>query len=193
MADTGRTSRRAVGFHPRGAKTARNGGFTMIEIGLAITVLLVALVAMSASTVRMHALRRQNRERTVAHNAIRAICEEIQAVSREGLDDPAGWAHHVLGTIAPGGTLGYAFTVVELEPWTALAFVGSITPVTDETRTDEELGLALGMPRDLDGDGVVSNTGVGDAARILPIVVRARWRGAHGEQEIVHPFYVIGY
>jgi hypothetical protein len=165
----------------------------MIEIALAITVLLVALVAMSASTMRMHSLRRQNRERTVAHNAIRAISEEIQAVSREGLDDPAGWAQHVLGTIAPGGALGNAFPVVELEPQAGLAFVGSITPITDETATDADLGLGLGMPRDLDGSGAVASTNVGNAARILPIVVRARWRGAHGDQEIVHPFYVIGY
>jgi hypothetical protein len=165
----------------------------MIEIALALTVLLVALMAMSASTLRMHSLRRQNRERTVAHNAIRAISEKLQSVSRHALDNPAGWAQEMLAAVAPGGSLGNTFAVEELSPQEGAAFIGSITVITNETTTDADLGLSFGMPRDLDGDGVVGNANVGNAARILPIVVRTRWRGAQGDQEIVHPFYVVGY
>ena len=185
MAGTRRIRRRRVGIH--------RSGFTLIEIALAITVLIVALVAMGASTMRMHALRRQNRERTVAHNAVRALSEEIQSVSRRGLDDPAGWAQHVLAAIRAGGSIGPTFAVEELSPRDGEAFVGSIVGITDETTTDADLGLDVGLPRDLDGDGAAANADVGNVARLLPIVVRVRWKGAHGDQEIAHPFYVVGY
>lgn len=165
-------------------------GFTLIEIALAITVLVVALLAMSASTLRMHGLRRTNRERVLAQNAVRTIAEEVRSIARQAAGAQGGWAPAVRLALTPGGSLGTGFEVKELSPVEGQALVGSIELVLDETATDAELGVDLGMPRDLDGDGLVSSANVGADALILPVVVRARWRGARGEQQVVHPFYV---
>ena len=73
------------------------------------------------------------------------------------------------------------------------AAVGSVQVVTDEALTDAQLGFELGMPRDLDGDGQADNGDVTTGARILPVIVRTRWKGVSGEVFMAHPFYVIGY
>jgi type II secretory pathway pseudopilin PulG len=173
---------------------AKRGGFTLVEIGLAMTVLMVALMAMSASTLRSHSLRRQNRERAVAQNAIRQVSEEIHALSDQIRRTTAGsWSRDLVTALSPGGSLGDRFEVRELNPREGSASVGSITVVLDESLSDADLGLELGMPRDLDGDGLTDNADVGDGARILPIIVRARWKGVSGDVQLTHPFYVIGY
>ena len=83
----------AVSKKPR----ARRAGFTMMELSLAVTVLMVALLAMSASTLHTHALRRQNRERALAQNAVRMISEEIQAFSARTLTEHAGqWSEDLV-------------------------------------------------------------------------------------------------
>ena len=165
----------------------------MIEVTLALSVLLVALVAMSSSTMRMHSLRRQNREQNVAQNAVRTVGEELQSLSRSCVDAPGGWSTNFLAGVAPGGSVGPTFEAPELTPRDGQPTVGRITVVTDETATDAELGFDLGMPRDLDGDGVVGNTNVSATARILPVVLELSWQGSSGDQRLLHPFYVMGY
>jgi type II secretory pathway pseudopilin PulG len=168
-------------------------GFTLVEIGLAMTILLVALMAMGASTLRMSSLRRQNRERAIAQNAIRALSEQIHATSDRIRRSGGEWSEELIAALAADGTLGNTFPIQSLNPQEGLPAVGSIQVVIDETLTDAELGFELGLPRDLDGDGVIDNTDVSQTARILPIVVRAQWSGVSGDVQIVHPFYVIGY
>jgi hypothetical protein len=56
--------------------------------------------------------------------------------------------------------------------------------VLDETLTDAELGMALGMPRDLDGDGLQETTDVSATAQLLPIVVEVAYRPARGAPEL---------
>ena len=165
----------------------------MIEVTLALSVLLVALVAMSSSTMRMHSLRRQNREQNVAQNAVRTVGEELQSLSGSCASAPGGWSASFLAGVAAGGSIGPTFDVTELTPQDGQPTVGRITVITDETATDAELGFELGMPRDLDGDGVVGNTDVSATARIFPVVLELRWKGSSGDQRLVHPFYVMGY
>jgi len=42
----------------------------------------------------------------------------------------------------------------------------------------------MGMPRDLDGDGDVEVVDVSGNYRLLPVVVRLRWRGFSGERSM---------
>jgi len=165
----------------------------MLEVSLALTILVVALVATSASNARINSLQRSNRDRHVAHNAVQTISETVQAISRDGLDDTSGWANHLIAALSNGGQLGNTFDVAGLAPVEGDAHVGTITVVTDETQTDALLGLELGMPRDLNGDGDATDTSAGTGARLLPVVVTLRWRSQSGVQRIVHPFYVFGY
>lgn len=179
--------------------TIRNGrgsareGFSLLEVTLAMSVLVIAMMAISATTIRVHTLRRQNHERSVAENAVRMIAERIQSAARLARNDPAGWAQNMVAALSPGGQIGNKFDLLELTPMDAAGSVGSISVITDEGATDAALKVQLGMPRDLDGDGLVDNGDVGHSARLLPVIVAARWKGVSGEQEVVHPFYVLGY
>jgi hypothetical protein len=158
-----------------------------------MTVLMIALMAMSASTLRINSLRRQNRERAIAQNAIRAISEQIHATADRLRRESTDWSADFAAVLASTGSFGDTFVIQGLAPQSGETSVGTVDLVVDETRTDDELGFELGMPRDLDGDGVIDNTDVTDTARIFPVVVRARWRGVSGDVQIDHPFYVIGY
>lgn len=166
----------------------------MVEVGLAMTILVVAIMAMSASTYRLHALRRQNRERVLAQNSVRSVAEQIQATSqRIALDSPESWSEDLIAALSPGGALGNTFAARELDPQEGDLAVGSIEVIVDETTTDAALGLDLGLPRDLNGDGAADDADVSATARILPVVVRLRWNGSRGDTQFVHCFYVIGY
>jgi Tfp pilus assembly protein PilV len=176
-----------------GRAKARSGGFTMLEVSLALTVLVVALVATTASNLRMQALRRSNHDRVVAQNAVQSIAERIQSIARAGTSDPAGFGSHVTAALAAGGELGAAFDVPGLTPVQGGGRVGRIQVITNETATDAALGVELGLPRDLNGDGDAADVDVSASAHVLPVVVSVRWHGQSGDRAIVHPFYVFGY
>lgn len=158
-------------------------------MALAIIVLLVGLMALSASAVRVQGLARAARERMTAQNALRAKAEEVRSISRAGLSDPLGWGIHVTNAIAALST----FQVEGLTPVAGQASVGTITLVTDETVTDATLGVELGMPRDLDGDGLVNNNAVSATARLLPVVLEVRWTSQSGDQKAKQGLWILGY
>lgn len=197
--EPGNTMQRASGSKPPSRRTrvlgrrSARGGFTLAETALAMVILLVALLSMSAATLRMHTLRRQNRERVMATNAMRSIGERIRAVAEESLGDPTTWSQNVVAALQPGGEIGDVFNVGELRPVRGAQSVGSVTVVVDETSTDAALGIEMGLPRDLDGDGIASNTDVSASARLLPIIVETEWLGVSGEITLRHPVYLLGY
>ena len=55
---------------------------------------------------------------------------------------------------------------------------------------DETLGINLGLPRDLDGDGDATHSDVRETAGLLPVVIRLSWSGVAGESSLEHAFYV---
>ena len=166
------------------------GGFTLIEITMAMIILVIALMSLSGSTMRSHTLRRQNRERAMAHNAVRSVSERIHSfATRQTELSPTTWASDVTAALANGGVIGTSFLV----PGLGQNAQGTIRVVTDETLTDANLEVAVGMPRDLDGNGMVTDTDVSNTARILPVVVTISWDGISGSTELRHPFYVMGY
>lgn len=173
---------------------ARRRGFTLVELSLAMTILIVALVSISAATLKAHSLRRQNRERTLATNAMRSTAERIHSLSYITVEDsPDTWVQDVLGTYGPGGTVGNTFDVPGLNPIGANASVGTITIVTDETVADAALGVDFGMPRDLNGDLDALDNDVTADARILPVVITVNYQGGTGPVTISHGFFAVGF
>ena len=88
---------------------------------------------------------------------------------------------YVAGTAAMVGAAlvnGFVFPAV-MERWSG--------------RSDAEIELALGMPRDLDNDGAIDNPDVRTGARLLPVLITLRWRGVGGDRQLVRGFYVLGY
>jgi len=181
---------RKIGGSGRLQARRATGGFSLLEVTLSITVLLVALLAATASTLKMAGLRRVNRERMLAQNAVRAVSERLQSLADRATTDPAGWTTAVLDGVAAGGEIGTTFDVRELTARDGAASVGTIQIVTDETITDAALGTQLGLPRDLDGDGAAGSSDVSNTARLLPVVVRAQWRGSSGNSQITHAFFL---
>ncbi len=186
--------------HPRSAVRGgrvRNGngaGFTLVELSLAMTVLVVALVSISAATLRAHSLRRQNRETTLAYGAIRSAAERVHSFSYITVEDsPETWVQDMLATYGPGGTVGNTFDVEGLNPVGAGGTVGTITFITDETLTDAAINAEFGMPRDLNGDLDAADNDVTGDARILPVILNVSYRGGSGVVNLTHSFLAVGF
>lgn len=168
-------------------------GFTVIEMALATTTLLVGIMSISAATLRMYQLGRQNHEKALAYNAVHAVAERINSASAIAAQSPETWAETILGTYGPGGTVGSFFKVHGLTPQDGSDRVGRIEIITDETLTDADIGTVMGLPRDLNGDGDMNDSDVSGDARMLAVVVTARWRDKGVNSFIKHPFYIMGY
>jgi len=176
-----------------GGRRARRG-FTLIELTIAMSMLMIAMVSAASTTMRMHSLRKQNRDRIVVQNAMRSMGERIQAQSyRASFLDPDTWSAKMLATYGAGGTVGSTFEVDLLNEPGPGVLPGSIRIVTDETATDAALGMELGMPRDLNGDGDALDTDVTGTACILPVTLDIQWRSARGLEQVTHGFYIMGY
>jgi len=171
----------------------RTCGFTLIELAIATSILMIGIVSVLSASSQMHSLRQVNRERTLAQNAVRSISERIHAASQGFSDDPTTWCDELLALYGPGGSLGDGFEVLGLALPEGEDFVGHIAIHTDERLTDAEIGRDLGMPRDLNGDGDATDADIRNSARILPVTITLRWIGESGQQVLRHGFYVMGY
>ena len=172
----------------------RRAGFTLVELSLAMTVLVIALVSISAATLRAHSLRRQNRETTLAYGAIRSAAERIHAFSYITVEQsPETWVQDMMATYGPGGTVGNTFDVEGLNPIGAVGTVGTITFITDETLTDAAINAEFGMPRDLNGDLDAADNDVSGDARLLPVILNVSYRGGNGNVNLAHSFIAVGF
>ena len=149
-------------------------------MSVAAVVLTVAVCGLSGSMVSSMALDRANHETALAEAAVRGTMERISGTTfaetfarfnADPTDDPGG-----AGT-SPGAT----FTVKGLHG-NGTALPGLITfPVgtPGELREDAE-DARLGMPRDLNGDGVIDAANHAGNYRLLPVRVSVTWRGVNG-------------
>lgn len=171
----------------------RRDGFTLIELAIATSILMIGIVSVLSASSQMNSLRVVNRERTLAQNAVRSLSERIHAASEGFSDDPTTWAADLVAAYGPGGAPGQHFDVLGLAPAADGERVGTVAIGVDERATDAELGRDLGMPRDLNGDGDATDADVSASARILPVTLTLRWRGENGVHVLRHGFYVMGY
>ena len=158
-----------------------------------MSIMMIGIVSVISATSQMHSLRKQNRERVLAQNALRSMAERIHATSYGFSDEPATWATELLAVYGAGGSFGNTFPVEGLGPPATGAPNGSIQILLDETALDADLGVEVGLPRDLNGDGDDDDEDVTVDARVLPVVLTLRWRGETGQNVMRHGFYVMGY
>lgn len=184
---------RNVPITARRPRATAHGGFTLIELAIATSILLIGLVSAIQATSQMHALRLSNRERVLAQNALRSQAERMHARAHALAIDPGTWARGVLDAFGPGGTPGNTFPVEGLTSLDGSGVVGTIQVLTSETLTDVGLRAELGLPRDLNGDGDSADADVSDDARLLPVLLTIRWRGEGGERVVRHALYLPGY
>lgn len=177
----------------REQRASQEAGFTVLEMALATVTLMVGIMSISAATLRMHQLSRQNREKALAYNAVHGVAERINSASAIAALTPETWVETVIGAYGPGGTIGDEFDVLGLTPGEGQAAVGKIQIITDETITDDELGTVMGMPRDLNGDGDANDIDVSGSATMLPVLVTVTWRNKGVDAFMKHPLYIMGY
>lgn len=175
-------------FDPKG-QTSRRLGFTFVELAVAMTILLAALLIFSSVVGSMARQRAVNRETALAIAAARNMLETLRSeafgqvyalYNADPGDDPGG----------PNTAPGRRFAVAGLGavPDALDGLQGEVVfPTADglagpELREDVEL-RALGMPRDLSGDNVIDTRDHRNDYFILPVRVEVRWSGRSGVRQ----------
>ncbi len=161
----------------------------MLELVIASTTLVIGVLGFSKAIYAWNRAAEGSRLKTTAVQAARRMVEDIQSrdfneafalFNNNPLDDP-------VGIVGPGPN----FAIAGLTPLTndPDGFVGEVVFPTvsaggiDVLREDVTI-LQLGTPRDLNGDGVVDAADHSADYRLLPVLVRVRWRGPNGDSRL---------
>jgi prepilin-type N-terminal cleavage/methylation domain-containing protein len=171
-----------------GRRPGPQAGFTLLEVMMAATVMVVGLMGFLQVMVLAIGSSSANREADLATDAARQQIEVIQATNFRDIfrmfNDAPGDDPGAIGS-APGAD--FAVPGLDPDPADPDGMVGRIDlPSVDVGNGVQHLredfqDSDLGMPRDLTGDGVWNDMldHSGDY-QLLPVVVRLRWRGATG-------------
>ncbi len=177
---------------PTAQKRSRSAGFTLIEVAIVGSVLTIGLMAMALTSVASSSLQRTSQEVNQAENTVRAITSLVQSVSETAKSANGGWSQTLVDSFQPGATPGRSLPSRQLKAADGTPATVTVLVITDETQTDAQLGVQMGMPRDLDGDNVVDNTDVSASATMLPVVIQLQWSGVSGTVRFNHGFYLLG-
>lgn len=161
-----------------------NAGFSLVELMVVFTIITIALSMFSQTLTSASRLDPVSRETALASEAARNVIETMRGkpfrdvfalYNADGADDPAG-----AGT-APGAT----FDVVGLSPLTAEGSVGTIQFCDSQGALLETAELPeFGLPRDLNGDGMVDEEDHVADCIILPFKVTIEWLGKNGPRKL---------
>ena len=167
----------------RWRRVSGRAGFSILELLIALTVLVAALVGFSQAIVGAGNLATSSRENALANEAARSLLEELRTTPiEEGFlrynDDPGDDA----GLVVPGPH----FDVPGLEPvpgdpdGLAGRVLFPVDPndpgVLLEDLQDPGANLAFGLPLDLNGDAFIDFFDHAPDYELLPVVVRIEWR-----------------
>lgn len=191
---------------------SRSGGFTLIEIVIALSVLVVAASIFYQMLLGTSRLRQTNHQNALAADAARVVIEEMRNVpfleiykryNEDPADDPGGAGtgpgnlFDVAGLEAldgaPGGKAGkitFPSLFIEATPGPApgkkklgVPGGGGGTPAGWQLR-ENYVDDSLGMPRDLNGDNVVDELNHASDYILLPVRVQVSWQGPAGKRTL---------
>lgn len=170
---------------PARSKAVRRGGFSLIEVMLGMLVLVVAVLGTLGAITSSAIMGEATMETSQAYRAAQSLIERLAGMpldqvffsyNADTADDLAGVG------LDPGAN----FAVVGLDPLQGDAdgFPGQVIlpasagapGVLREDLVDADLGL----PRDLNADGVVDAADHSGDYVILPVRVRVEWNGTGG-------------
>jgi type II secretory pathway pseudopilin PulG len=155
------------------AKARARRGTTLLDVTIAAAVLAIAITSLMSLIVSSITLSRVNHETSIAHEAARRTIEEVQGTEFSNI--LAVW------------TANPNFAVRGLTPLAADVdgMVGAISfPTVAGQLREDVVDAGLGMPRDLDGDGVVDAADHSGDYNLLPVRVRLSWRGVSGNRTV---------
>jgi len=166
---------------------ASRSGFSLVDVCLSMALLVIGLGVLIGSTFSAMKLDQVNASTALASQALRGLCEELQAMPIDEVLDS-----YVLQDNEDERLR--AAKLARLTPRDpALASRAGQKPVArarfplgEDGRTlREDLELpALGLPRDLDGDGAIDGADKRASFRILPVVLELDWEGPSGPQHL---------
>ncbi len=159
----------------RKAKRRRERGFSFIEIMLGGAILALGILSHASLTVTNLSQTSFNDTRRHALAAAEDKLEEIRG--------------HAFGSVFShyGSGASASFDVEGLEPATGDkdGRVGAIRfPTIGGALREDVHDRCLGMPRDLDHDGVIDASTKNTSYACLPVLVEVRWRSSGGDQRL---------
>jgi type II secretory pathway pseudopilin PulG len=164
---------------------------TLIEVMIAFALLSVALLGFVKVVVFSTSNTDTQRESTTAKEAARQAIEMLQAqdfrevfllYNDDPNDDPGG----------PGTAPGSAIDVEGLLPVAGavngavgrIIFPTEVGDMGDVELREDAFDNALGMPRDLNGDGAIDSVDHADDYQLLPVRIRFEWTGKGGRANL---------
>jgi prepilin-type N-terminal cleavage/methylation domain-containing protein len=174
----------------RSGRNSRSVGnaFTLLELMITVTLVSLVLVALSNSILTSMKVTGVNKESALASDGIADLVERLQGVGHfkdvfalynaNPNDDPG----------IPGSAPGNHFSVHGLqvpddEPGGS---VGEIIFPTIGNQLREDVVLPdLGMPRDLNGDGIIDSADHAADYKLLPVLIRLHWKGVGAKRSMV--------
>ncbi len=176
-----RRSVAAPNFHHR-------TGLSLVEVMVSLVIVTVATYILTTTVMASVMNASYKREKAAAAEALANMVEEIRArpasevfalFNSDSSDDPYG----------PGTGFGHRFEIPGLDPQLDRSgkprSVGEILLPGRGAWLDESFSQAeFGMPRDLDGSMFVESGDCSDRYVLLPLIVRARWRGRLGDRQM---------
>lgn len=139
----------------------QEGGFTLLELMIAMLVLVIGITSATATLASSGTAERTLRERQIVIQAANDFIDQVLSTD----------FFQVIPAYRPGGTPGPTFAVPIFEATTS----GRIDFFFDETARDADLPMPLGFPRDLDGDGLATNTNASVNPQVIVAVVTVSW------------------
>ena len=162
-------------------------GLSLVEILISVAVMLIALLAGVSSVTSASVLSQTNQETSSALQVAQGAMETLRGSSFNDLlrtyneddaDDPAGTGS------APGPH--FAVPLLQAQAGDLDGLAGEILlPLTSTGQLIERQNRPeFGLPRDLNGDGVIDNVDHASDYTLLPVTVRVRWRGRTGNRQL---------
>jgi len=162
-----------------------DSGFTLLEVLIAGAFLALAACGMSAVLAGSMSMNAVNKETAQARTAAQRMLEELQNVPTGDIfatfnsipgDDPLGPA------TAPGSMFSIHMkpAAVQVSGMTGRVVFPELLP-SGELREDT-VDASLGMPRDLNGDGVIDSSDHAKDYLLLPVRIEVEWRGLTGDR-----------
>lgn len=167
----------------RRVRVSRNRrAFTLVEVTIVVAILSVAVGLFAQTMLASAQMDPVSEETRLAAEGARVKLEDMRALPFDELfrsfnddpaDDPGG----------PGTAPGAWFAVEGLKAPPGAAGVGHVVFPSSGGALDERLvDDALGMPHDLNGDGVIDGNDHSADAIILPVRIQLEWASKSGRQ-----------
>jgi prepilin-type N-terminal cleavage/methylation domain-containing protein len=165
------------------------GAFTLLELMITVTLVSLLLVALSNSIITSMKATGVNKESALASDGIAEMVERLQGVGQfqqvfalynaNPNDDPG-----MPGT-APGNHFAIkGLQVPDDEP--PGGSVGEIVfPTIGNQLREDVVNPDLGMPRDLNGDGIIDSADHAGDYKVLPVLIRVHWKGLGAKRSMV--------